>query len=191
MALFWWCQWKYSFWLWIRVTRQFRIKKGNNRFINSNQEEIPIHQLGRSYVRLNPFPFILLLKRFNHRQLAGVVAIRTAGGPIIDLNYGRLDMPIELSRAIQSNNTISPSTNSLDIHANPANMKKKLTHRVSLRDYIPPVVLPCPCAPFTDGSPTADAHIRNIFYRLGFNNREIVAICGAHTLVCIKSLRSN
>eukprot|EP01036_Dinobryon_divergens_P025822 gene25822-34410_t len=104
------------------------------------------------------------------------------GGPIIDLNYGRLDMPIELSRAIQSNNTISPSTNSLDIHANPANMKKKLTHRVSLRDYIPPVVLPCPCAPFTDGSPTADAHIRNIFYRLGFNNREIVAICGAHTL---------
>ena len=36
--------------------------------------------------------------------------------------------------------------------------------------------------PFPDGSPTADVHIRNVFYRLGFNNREAVALCGAHTL---------
>ena len=114
--------------------------------------------------------------------MAGVVAIRAAGGPVIDLNYGRMDMPIELNRVIQSN-TLSPSSSTLDVTANTATGKKKIARSGSLRNYVLPVVLPCPCAPFADGSPSADAHIRNIFYRLGFNNREIVAICGAHTLV--------
>ena len=91
-------------------------------------------------------------------------------------------MPIELNRVIQSN-TLSPSSSTSDVTANTATGKKKIARSGSLRNYVLPVVLPCPCAPFADGSPSADAHIRNIFYRLGFNNREIVAICGAHTLV--------
>jgi L-ascorbate peroxidase len=36
--------------------------------------------------------------------------------------------------------------------------------------------------PFEDGAPDANTHIRNVFYRLGFSNTEIVALCGAHTL---------
>jgi hypothetical protein len=42
--------------------------------------------------------------------------------------------------------------------------------------------LPQAQAPFPDGAPTAAVHIRNVFYRLGFNDQEAVALCGAHTL---------
>ena len=42
--------------------------------------------------------------------------------------------------------------------------------------------LPYPTNPFPDGSPSADVHIRNIFFRMGFSNRDIVALCGAHTI---------
>jgi L-ascorbate peroxidase len=42
--------------------------------------------------------------------------------------------------------------------------------------------LPSATWPYPDGAPSAQVHIRNIFYRMGFTNREIVALCGAHTL---------
>lgn len=42
--------------------------------------------------------------------------------------------------------------------------------------------LPVAEPPYPDGVPTADAHIRHVFYRMGFKNKEIVALCGAHTL---------
>lgn len=42
--------------------------------------------------------------------------------------------------------------------------------------------LPCPMAPFPDGSPTPESHIRSIFFRMGFSNKDIVALCGGHTL---------
>jgi hypothetical protein len=42
--------------------------------------------------------------------------------------------------------------------------------------------LPVAEPPYPDGIPTAEAHIRNTFYRMGFKNREIVALCGAHTI---------
>jgi L-ascorbate peroxidase len=42
--------------------------------------------------------------------------------------------------------------------------------------------LPCPMWPYPDGAPSAQVHIRNTFYRMGLTNREIVALCGAHTL---------
>ena len=41
---------------------------------------------------------------------------------------------------------------------------------------------PQPEAPFEDGAVDASTHIRNVFYRMGFSNREIVALCGAHTI---------
>jgi len=41
---------------------------------------------------------------------------------------------------------------------------------------------PSAVPPFPGGAPSADVHLRAVFYRLGFNNRETVALCGAHTI---------
>ena len=43
-------------------------------------------------------------------------------------------------------------------------------------------IYPSAVPPYPDGAPSADVHIRNVFYRLGLNNRETVALCGGHTL---------
>mmetsp|Transcript_19200 Transcript_19200/g.27026 ORF Transcript_19200/g.27026 Transcript_19200/m.27026 type:complete len:326 (+) Transcript_19200:77-1054(+) len=42
--------------------------------------------------------------------------------------------------------------------------------------------LPDAYPPFGDGAPSAGRHLRNVFYRMGFNDREIVALSGAHTI---------
>lgn len=42
--------------------------------------------------------------------------------------------------------------------------------------------LPGAAAPFPDKAPTPAAHLRNIFYRMGLDDKEIVALSGAHTL---------
>jgi L-ascorbate peroxidase len=42
--------------------------------------------------------------------------------------------------------------------------------------------LPGAAAPFDDGSKTPQEHLRKVFYRMGFNDQEIVALSGAHTL---------
>ena len=42
--------------------------------------------------------------------------------------------------------------------------------------------LPDGNAPFHDGASSAGQHLQNIFHRMGFNNQEIVALSGAHTL---------
>lgn len=42
--------------------------------------------------------------------------------------------------------------------------------------------LPDAEAPFGDGAKDAATHLRNVFGRMGFNDREIVALSGAHTI---------
>lgn len=42
--------------------------------------------------------------------------------------------------------------------------------------------LPDANPPFGDGAPSAAAHLRNVFGRMGFDDAEIVALSGAHTL---------
>lgn len=42
--------------------------------------------------------------------------------------------------------------------------------------------LPAAAAPFPDGSATPGAHLRRIFYRMGLDDKDIVALSGAHTL---------
>ena len=70
-------------------------------------------------------------------QLAGVVAVKTTGGPEVAFRPGRPDAKLKVD-----------------------------------------------CTP--DGRlPAADKkrdHLRDIFYRMGFDDREIVALSGAHTL---------
>jgi L-ascorbate peroxidase len=42
--------------------------------------------------------------------------------------------------------------------------------------------LPDAAPPFGDGAPDAASHLRAVFYRMGFDDAEIVALSGAHTL---------
>ena len=37
-------------------------------------------------------------------------------------------------------------------------------------------------APFPDAAPSPGQHLKNVFYRMGLGNMEIVALSGAHTL---------
>lgn len=76
-------------------------------------------------------------------QLGSAAAIEVAGGPKIDMLYGRSDLPEE-----QCGDTDG---------------------------------LPAGNAPFPDSDGPA-GHLRNVFYRMGFNDQEIVALSGAHTL---------
>lgn len=69
--------------------------------------------------------------------------VQVAGGPKIDMLYGRSDLPEE-----QCGDTDG---------------------------------LPAGNAPFPDSDGPA-GHLRNVFYRMGFNDQEIVALSGAHTL---------
>uniref|UniRef100_A0A6V2VS13 Plant heme peroxidase family profile domain-containing protein n=2 Tax=Heterosigma akashiwo TaxID=2829 RepID=A0A6V2VS13_HETAK len=49
-------------------------------------------------------------------------------------------------------------------------------------DCSPEGNLPGAAAPFDDGCATPQEHIRKVFGRMGFNDQEIVALSGAHTL---------
>jgi L-ascorbate peroxidase len=85
--------------------------------------------------------------------MAGALAVELAGGPHIELIYGRIDAPA----SYQDDETYRKGS--------------PLATR-----------LPTPVPPYPDGAPSADVHVRNIFFRMGFTSREIVALCGAHTI---------
>eukprot|EP01025_Chloroclados_australasicus_P035256 TRINITY_DN3594_c0_g3_i2.p1 TRINITY_DN3594_c0_g3~~TRINITY_DN3594_c0_g3_i2.p1 ORF type:complete len:322 (+),score=50.27 TRINITY_DN3594_c0_g3_i2:109-1074(+) len=76
-------------------------------------------------------------------QMAGATAIEVAGGPKIDMLYGRKD-----AEEHECGDTTG---------------------------------LPAGNSPFPQDD-TAAGHLRTVFYRMGFNDQEIVALSGAHTL---------
>jgi cytochrome c peroxidase len=77
--------------------------------------------------------------------LAGVVAIKTSGGPTIPWKSGRVD-------------SMDPS------------------------DVTPNGRLPDADVGPEGADPSDAAHLRTIFYRMGFNDQEIVALSGAHSM---------
>jgi L-ascorbate peroxidase len=95
-------------------------------------------------------------------QMAGSLSVELLGGPKINMVYGRIDA--------------SPPLNSFLKEENKQNIKPFDSDEI-LADR-----LPRPQPPYPDGSPSADVHLRNIFYRMGFTNREAVSLCGAHTI---------
>ena len=102
-------------------------------------------------------------------QMAAVVGIKQASGPSIDLIYGREDAPYDIY--------------------NVSDLLKSATNTTQLRDassiaftHARCPMYPSAVPPFPDGAPSADVHIRNVFYRMGLNNRETVALCGGHTI---------
>jgi L-ascorbate peroxidase len=78
-------------------------------------------------------------------QMASALAIEDAGGPKIDMRYGREDCPKEELKAADG-------------------------------------VLPAGAAPWPNSAISPAEHLREVFYRQGFNDQEIVALSGAHTL---------
>ena len=88
-------------------------------------------------------------------QMAGAKAVEIAGGPRISMKYGRIDAIMDTDRS-----------NSKHLSVGICQAAK----------------LPCANPPYPDGSHSAEFHIRNVFYRMGFSSREVVALCGAHTI---------
>jgi len=86
-------------------------------------------------------------------QMASACAIEVAGGPKIQMKYGRVDAP--------------------DGSACPAPTSRGTGDNAGLPDAMPP---------FGCGAKDAATHLRNIFYRMGFDDEGITALSGAHTI---------
>mmetsp|Transcript_35522 Transcript_35522/g.77762 ORF Transcript_35522/g.77762 Transcript_35522/m.77762 type:complete len:1330 (+) Transcript_35522:49-4038(+) len=86
-------------------------------------------------------------------QMASATAVECAGGPRIPMKYGRKDVS-------------GPE-------GCPAPLSRGTAGNAGLPDAE---------APFGCGAPSAGEHLRNIFYRMGFDDKGIVALSGAHTL---------
>lgn len=57
-------------------------------------------------------------------------------------------------------------------------------------DCAPEGRLPAAAGPFPDAAPTPGQHLKNVFYRMGLGDKEIVALSGAHTLGRVNPARS-
>jgi len=86
-------------------------------------------------------------------QMASACAIQATGGPAIPMKYGRVDVK--------------------DGSACPGRTSRGTADNAGLPDAK---------APFGCGASDAPTHLRNIFYRMGFDDEGIVALSGAHTL---------
>ena len=134
-------------------------------------------------------------------QMAGVLAVEITGGPKIKIKYGRTDAP----NFHESENTLSYPVQQLNAqtgrvrsgttlpvkakgfrgtHLNHRGRSEGLARDNNGCPFIAQLAnrLPQAIGPYPDGAAVPSVHIRNVFYRMGFNNREIVALCGAHTI---------
>ena len=89
-------------------------------------------------------------------QMASARSIALAGGPIIDMKYGRVDAA--------SPAQCSPEGNLPDGNPNPTTGKYG-----------------GPGGTASTEDTTPNGHLRKVFYRMGLNDEEIVALSGAHT----------
>jgi len=86
-------------------------------------------------------------------QMASACAIEVAGGPVIPMKYGRVDVK--------------------DGSACPGRTSRGTADNAGLPDAK---------APFGCGASDPATHLRNIFGRMGFDDEGIVALSGAHTI---------
>jgi L-ascorbate peroxidase len=136
-------------------------------------------------------------------QMVGALAVEVTGGPVIkNMLYGRHDSPDfhqernTFSCPFKSTNTGSSNaiandnksrTRGATMNTTTAGVKDRRRHLHENANNITvstqlALRLPQALPPYSDGAPVPGIHIRNVFYRLGFNNKEIVALCGAHTI---------
>lgn len=87
-------------------------------------------------------------------QMASALSVEVMGGPIIDMQYGRKDGDAS--------------------HCAPTDSRDGFATHAGLPDAKPP---------FGCGAETPAQHLRNVFTKkMGFNDEEIVALSGAHTI---------
>lgn len=128
---------------------------GSIRFENENQQTVN-KGLGKAISLLLPFKMKYpSISWADLIQMAGSQAVTSCGGPRIPLRYGRLDIPKDYFTDEKDNLEFCVT------------QSKKL---------------PCNSFPYPDGSHSPEFHLRNVFFRLGFSSREIVALCGGHTI---------
>jgi L-ascorbate peroxidase len=103
-------------------------------------------------------------------QMAGAVAVYTTGGPLLHLQYGRVDVPVDMKElnVEEEKELMQRFAPQCILRLNSSDMRSR--------------PLPKVYPPYPLNEPSADSHLRTICYRLGFSNREIVALCGAHTI---------
>lgn len=89
-------------------------------------------------------------------QMASARAIEMAGGPNIGIRYGRVD--------VESSDDCAVEGNLPDGEAGPNGIFGSSMGTATNEDEKP------------------EGHLRKVFYRMGFNDEEIVALSGAHTL---------
>jgi L-ascorbate peroxidase len=88
-------------------------------------------------------------------QMASARSVALAGGPKMDMKYGRVDA--------ESPEQCSPEGNLPDGNASPEGKFGGMSGTTSTEDTTP------------------GGHLRKVFYRMGLNDEEIVALSGAHT----------
>ena len=115
-------------------------------------------------------------------QMAGALAVQVTGGPVVPLRYGRLDSPESTVQVAKSSNLPAMGVNGEPNSVAGTLTGTKCTGKRFSECPILSARLPCAVPPFPDNAPSADVHIRNCFYRMGYSTRDIVALCGAHTI---------
>ncbi|KAJ0025908.1 hypothetical protein Pint_08147 [Pistacia integerrima] len=116
-------------------------------------------------------------------QLASATAIEEAGGPKLPMKYGRVDV---------SGPDQCPEEGRLPGVKCTCPSMVYIFFLVCLEPYdraycwhntviMTPIAEPCSLV-LNAGPPSPAEHLRNVFYRMGLNDKEIVALSGAHTL---------
>ncbi|XP_040997041.1 probable L-ascorbate peroxidase 6, chloroplastic/mitochondrial isoform X3 [Juglans microcarpa x Juglans regia] len=106
-------------------------------------------------------------------QLASATAIEDAGGPKIPMKYGRVDVTTP---------TDCPEEGRLPVSFGVIVMKEACTLRSSFFANGFSSAIELPVAKKNAGPPSPADHLREVFYRMGLSDKEIVALSGAHTL---------
>lgn len=109
-------------------------------------------------------------------QMAGALAVQLSGGPDLNLVYGRVDITLmEYEHAFARSLTCDQSNRENSITSENMSLNYCMYNEYMSRS-------PCPVAPFPNNANSPEIHLRNTFYRMGFTNRDIVALLGAHTI---------
>ncbi|CAN0346385.1 unnamed protein product, partial [Ectocarpus sp. 6 AP-2014] len=108
-------------------------------------------------------------------QLASATAVEEAGGPVIDMRYGRKDAATPKD-CVDEGNLPAGDAPFPDADT-PQNARHGFFRSLSWMLLLPVDTMETLCS-----SCSWQAHLRNVFYRMGFGDEGIVALSGAHTL---------
>jgi L-ascorbate peroxidase len=104
-------------------------------------------------------------------QMSAVASIYTAGGPFVDLHYGRIDIPIDIRDMDEAQEKKFRKE-----------WKPSSPIRITSEDIRHSRSFPKAFPPYPIGEQNSATHLRILFNRLGLTTQEAVVLCGAHTI---------